>query len=150
MVNNNGFWIRWLDLLALFTITISYNSSQLMAVQDSLHSLLHYECFLFCVTDFGHFLSFRCPLVGTPQLNTQLPNEWIVQSHIATDGQSASKSWSQDPSGAHDQIFITVWQLRSCFYRAPSLTRGRVCFFICCWPCQRSLSRVQVLLAVEG
>jgi hypothetical protein len=33
------------------------------------------------------------------------------QSNIATDGQSASKSWCQAPSGAHEQIFITVWQL---------------------------------------
>jgi hypothetical protein len=31
------------------------------------------------------------------------------------------------PSGAHDQIFITLWQLRYCFCRAPSLTRGRIC-----------------------
>jgi hypothetical protein len=30
------------------------------------------------------------------------------QSHIATDGQSISKSWCRAPSGAHDQIFITV------------------------------------------
>jgi hypothetical protein len=45
------------------------------------------------------------------------------QSHIATDGQSISKSW-----------FITLWQLRSCFSEAPSLTRGRVCLFICSWP----------------
>jgi hypothetical protein len=37
------------------------------------------------------------------------------QSHIATDGQSVSKSLCRGPSGAHDQIFITVWQLRSCF-----------------------------------
>jgi hypothetical protein len=36
-------------------------------------------------------------------------------------------SWCRAPSGAHDQIFITLWQLRSCFYGAPSLTRGRVC-----------------------
>jgi hypothetical protein len=49
------------------------------------------------------------------------------QSHIATDGQSVSKSWCRAPSGAHDQILITVWQLRSCFCGAPSLTRGRVC-----------------------
>jgi hypothetical protein len=28
---------------------------------------------------------------------------------------------------AHDQIIITLWQLRSCFLGAPSLTRGRVC-----------------------
>jgi hypothetical protein len=33
----------------------------------------------------------------------------------------------EHPSGAYDQIFITLWQLRSCFYGVPSLTRGRVC-----------------------
>jgi hypothetical protein len=49
------------------------------------------------------------------------------QNHIATDGQSISKSWCRAPFGAHDQIFITVWQLRSWFCGAPSLTRGRVC-----------------------
>jgi hypothetical protein len=48
------------------------------------------------------------------------------QSHIATDGQSVSTSWCRAPSGAHDQIFIAVWQLRSCFCGVPSLTRGRV------------------------
>jgi hypothetical protein len=48
------------------------------------------------------------------------------QSHIATDGQSISKSWCRAPSGAHHQIFITLWQLRSCFSRAPSPTTGRV------------------------
>jgi hypothetical protein len=31
------------------------------------------------------------------------------------------------PSGAQDQIFITVRQLRVCWYSAPSLTWGRVC-----------------------
>jgi hypothetical protein len=30
------------------------------------------------------------------------------QSHIATDGQSVSKSWYRAPSGAHDQIFNPV------------------------------------------
>jgi hypothetical protein len=28
------------------------------------------------------------------------------QSHIATDGQSISKSWCRAPSGAHDQVFL--------------------------------------------
>jgi hypothetical protein len=37
-----------------------------------------------------------------------LPLPYTSQSHIATDGQSVSKSWCQAPSGAHDQIFITV------------------------------------------
>jgi hypothetical protein len=49
------------------------------------------------------------------------------RSHIATDGQSVSKSWCRAPSGDHDQIYITVWQLRSCFCGAPSLSRGWVC-----------------------
>jgi hypothetical protein len=44
------------------------------------------------------------------------------QSYIATDGRSVSKSWCRAPSGAHDQVFIIVWQLRSCFCGAPSLT----------------------------
>jgi hypothetical protein len=35
------------------------------------------------------------------------------QSHSATDGQSICKSWCRAPSGAHDQIFITLRQLRS-------------------------------------
>jgi hypothetical protein len=32
----------------------------------------------------------------------------FLQNHIATDDQSISKSWCRTPSGAHDQIFITV------------------------------------------
>jgi hypothetical protein len=49
------------------------------------------------------------------------------QSHITTDDQSVSASWFRVPSGAHDQMLITVWQLLFCRYRAPPLTRGRVC-----------------------
>jgi hypothetical protein len=48
------------------------------------------------------------------------------QSHIATDGQSISKSWCRAPSGAHDQIFITVFQLRSCFVGRPLVREGGV------------------------
>jgi hypothetical protein len=50
------------------------------------------------------------------------------KSH-ATDGQSISKSYCRAPPGAHGQIFITLWQLRSCFCGAPFLTRGQVCLF---------------------
>jgi hypothetical protein len=35
------------------------------------------------------------------------------------------------PSGAYDQIFITVRQLPICWHEAPSLTRGRVCLLQC-------------------
>jgi hypothetical protein len=31
------------------------------------------------------------------------------------------------PFGAYDKILIIVWQLRVCWFGAPSLTRGRVC-----------------------
>jgi hypothetical protein len=41
------------------------------------------------------------------------------------------------PSGTNDQIFITVRQLRVCWYGALSLTRGRVC-------------RLQLLLALAS
>jgi hypothetical protein len=34
---------------------------------------------------------------------------------------------TKHPFGAYDQIFIIVWQLRVCWFGAPSLTRGRVC-----------------------
>jgi hypothetical protein len=46
------------------------------------------------------------------------------------DWRSVNQSVSlgvQPPSEAHDQIFITVWQLRSCFCAALSLMRGRAC-----------------------
>jgi hypothetical protein len=43
-----------------------------------------------------------------------------------TVSQSVSKFWCRAPSEAHDQIFITVWQLQPCFCGATSLMRGRV------------------------
>jgi hypothetical protein len=43
----------------------------------------------------------------------------------------------KQPSGAYDQIFINVWQLRVCWFGAPSLTRGRV-------------SRLQLLLVLAS
>jgi hypothetical protein len=63
------------------------------------------------------------------------PTEWITKSKSTSKShcdrrsvsQSVSKSWCRAPSGAHDQIFNHLWQLRSCFCGAPSLTKGRVC-----------------------
>jgi hypothetical protein len=62
------------------------------------------------------------------------------QSHIATDGRSVGQLVSlsvclcRAPSGAHDQTFITLWQLRSYFlWGALSDERtGLIC--TCCWP----------------
>jgi hypothetical protein len=48
----------------------------------------------------------------SPITLVQTPSQ--SQSHIATDGQSVCLSWCRAPSGAHDQILVTVWQLLSC------------------------------------
>jgi hypothetical protein len=79
----------------------------------------------------NHYLT-HCHLVrlDTPLEPVELPTELSVsqsQSYMATDSRSISKSWCRAPSGAQGQIFSIVWQLRSCFYGAPSLTRGLVC-----------------------
>jgi hypothetical protein len=44
-------------------------------------------------------------------------------SHIATDGQSVCLSWYRAPSGAHDQIFVTVWQFLFCLWGGRPLWR---------------------------
>jgi hypothetical protein len=78
VTNNNGFWIGWLDLLALL-----YNQLWQLTINDSLRlapflaglqvsSLL--RDWLGSDLRIGRFFSFRSPLVNTPQLNTQLLN----------------------------------------------------------------------------
>jgi hypothetical protein len=69
------------------------------------------------------------------ELNSQL------NSPGRTDGQSISKSWCWAPSGAHDHIFFTLWQLRSCFRGALSDERKGLYFVHAAGPRQRRLSR---------
>jgi hypothetical protein len=71
---------------------------------------------------------------GTFWSQCQSQSQSQSQSHIATDGQSVSKSWCRAPSGAHGQILITLWQLRSCFVGRPLWREEGSVFFICCWP----------------
>jgi hypothetical protein len=62
------------------------------------------------------------------------------------DWRSVSKPWCRAPSGAHDQIFVTVWHLGSCFlWGALSDERTGLSFIYAAGPYQRSLSRVLVL-----
>jgi hypothetical protein len=67
---------------------------------------------------------------------------------FSTDGQSASRPvclGNSHPSWACDQIFITVWQLRSCFcVGALSHEKTGLSFVYAAGPCQRSPSRVRV------
>jgi hypothetical protein len=88
-------------------------------MNSSLHSLIP-------------FLPFLLSHLRLPSQET--PSQSQSQSHIATDGQSVSKFWYRAPSGAHDLIFITVWQLRSCFFVGRPLWRedGSVSYK-CCW-----------------
>jgi hypothetical protein len=55
------------------------------------------------------------------------------QSHTATDGQSISKSWCRTPSGAHDQIFITVRSYGLVFVRRPLWREDGSVFYIHWW-----------------
>jgi hypothetical protein len=68
-----------------------------MTAEDSLHSLLDYECLLF-YSDWlgsdlriGHFFSFRCPLVNIPQLNTEQLN--CLLNSLTTESLMNSRIW---------------------------------------------------------
>jgi hypothetical protein len=117
MTNNNGFWIRWLDLLALL---YNYNQLWQLTINDSLR-----------LAPFLTGLRMSSLPLGRMPNEESLLTYWTLfchsQSHIATDGQSVCPSWRRAPAGAHDQIFLLVWKLLSCPCGAPSLTRGRVC-----------------------
>jgi hypothetical protein len=49
------------------------------------------------------------------------------QSYVTTDGQPASLSWNKAPIWGLRPDLDYLWQLRVCWFGAPSLTRGRVC-----------------------
>jgi hypothetical protein len=66
------------------------------------------------------------------------------QSHIATDGQSVSKSWCRAPSGAHDQIFISLTVTVLFLWGALSDLRTCLSFVYAAGLCKRSVSRVRV------
>jgi hypothetical protein len=88
-------------------------------------------------------LSFYLP-VDLPSVSL-FPVCVCPKSKSHCDWRSVSKSWCRTPSGAHDQIFITVWQLQSCFLWGPlSEERTGLSFVYAAGPCQRSLSWVRV------
>jgi hypothetical protein len=68
------------------------------------------------------------------------------QSHIATDGQSVSKSWCRAPSGTHDQIFSYCYLTVTVFFLWGALSDERtgLSFVYAAGSFQRSLSRVWV------
>jgi hypothetical protein len=56
----------------------------------------------------------RLPTLNTPSRYLNQSSPQLSLSHIATDGLSVCLSWYRAPSGAHDQIFVTVWQFLFC------------------------------------
>jgi hypothetical protein len=86
-------------------------------------NIIH-PCFYLKHTAFWRWYSLS--VRKSSQLNwTQSPDTKVTLR--LTVSQSVSKSWCRAPSGPHDQIFIVLWQLRSCVCGVSSLTRGRFC-----------------------
>jgi hypothetical protein len=131
-------WVYW----HFFIITVNYNSSHI-----ELHLTL-IACFIrhntttfkisFTSTVYIEFIDFNGVLLLDDVCLTNLHEESLTALWLLTDlffkvkvtlRLTISQSWRRSSSWAHGQIFITVWQLRSCFCGTPSLTRGRVAFF---------------------
>jgi hypothetical protein len=104
----------------------------------------------------NHYLTIIFFRLGTPwELFWSLPTElrctllyslssdlnYEVKSHCdwRSVNQSVGQSWCRAPSAANDQIYITVWQLRSCFFGQPHWREDEsvFCQFLLNydWPC---------------
>jgi hypothetical protein len=85
-----------------------------------------------------------CRLPPLKSTDPHSPSDFLSQSqsHITTDGQSVCLSWCRAPSGAHNQILVTICQLLSCPLGAPSLTRGRVCHVLGSVDSNKSIIRI--------
>jgi hypothetical protein len=90
------------------TITINCNSSQLMTVSDSLHSLLDYECLLFCVTDLV--------LIHEPVTSSASVVRWL-----------ALHSWTLDFSRMKALLQLNRFSLQCSLYRLPAAMENVCC-----------------------
>jgi hypothetical protein len=106
-------WIYWplQEAMALSLIYTLHKSLE--------HMLSSQSVFIsrFLVTDPNNVICLRPHWLANV---AQLTNE--SESYVTTDGQPASLSWNKAP-------FWGLWQLRVCWFEAPSLMRGRVCRF---------------------
>jgi hypothetical protein len=111
-------------------------------MEFSCHSVIHFLP-LFCNCQFEDLIR----LFSTTVLYSDYFFKSKSKSHCdwGSVSQSVSKSWCRAPCGGHDQIFITVWQLRSSSLSgALSDERTGLSFVHAAGPCQRSISRVRV------
>jgi hypothetical protein len=72
-----------------------------------------------------------------PRLHTAWPDILRLRLMLRPTVSQSVCLGIKHPSGAYDQIFIIVWQLRVCWFGEPLLTRGRIC-------------RLQLLLALAS
>jgi hypothetical protein len=79
---------------------------------------------------YGHYVIRRYPrLVFLNILRSVIPT-WQTQKRVMWEYTSAAVCIGvKPPSGTQDQILVTIRQLQICFCRAPSQTRGLVCWF---------------------
>jgi hypothetical protein len=170
VTNNNGFWIRWLDLLALLlqlkslwaahnqwllktrsvpywtTSVFSSTVTDLVLIYElvtSSASVVHWLTLYRWTLDFSRMTYDWIIELSWTELNSRMtvplwltPSESETESYVTTEGRSVCLG-IKNPSGAYDQILITVRQLRVCWRGALSLTRGRIC-------------RLQLLLALAS
>jgi hypothetical protein len=134
-----------LSLIHTSQITTKHTrSSQSVTVFTSRFLITASNCGLSLVSGFRNYPRLQIPVSqsNSPQrlncnsvthslrTNSLQLSEWV--SYFTTDCQSASLSWNKAPIwGFRLDFFINVRQLRVCWCRAPSLTRGRVCLLLC-------------------
>jgi hypothetical protein len=147
VTNNNGLWIGWLYLLtSTFTISLNHNQLRQLTINDCLrlapfwldHGWLPLWLTWFRFTN-DLVLVFLSTATAFSFTNGLWVNSFSSQSHIATDGQSVSKSWCWAPD-----IYYRLTVMVLFLWGALSDERPRLSFVYAAGPCQRSLSRVRV------
>jgi hypothetical protein len=95
-----------------FEVEVTLRPTISRPVRHGVLPLLEYvtRCYIYLSDNFFLYFSCRAPsLTGERVCNFQCNDASSVSSYIATDGLSASSSWSRAPNGAHNQILISLF-----------------------------------------